>query len=80
MNYAIYEIPNGELTANSTRAEVEAFISDTENPHPILITGKADTLDDDLQNGTYGLWTSDDLLKRWNPEKSYLIVETLVGR
>ena len=78
-NYAIYEIPNGELTTAATAAQVEAFIADTEH-HPYLLTGKADTIDNNLANGTYGLWTTDTVTKRWNPDKSYLIVETKVGK
>lgn len=82
MNYAIYEVTaEDHLSAQPTRAEVEAFLS--AEGRTAVHTGKTTTYDTEdpyyVKNGTTDLWTAEDMEGRWNPQKTYLLVETVVS-
>ena len=76
MNYAIYEVEEGALPAEPTRAEVEEFLAS----HTSIFTGATDTYDAaTCPNGTTDVWEADDAANRWYPDKTYLLVETSIG-
>ncbi|MBO4839406.1 MAG: hypothetical protein J5493_08580, partial [Lachnospiraceae bacterium] len=77
MSYSIYEVTEeDDLPLEPTRAQVEEFIA----THESLIDGTTEDYDPDiLANGTYSYWESSDPAKRWNPDKTYLLVETDIG-
>ena len=82
MSYAIYEITADDaemyaLTGDQqpTRAQVEAFLVG-KTP---LITGSTGTYNPtEIINGTKASWDASDVAKRWDNNKSYLLVETKV--
>ena len=79
-DFSIYEVP-ADFVAN--RANVEAFLNPADpTPKPTAVftgstTGQVTFADGLL--GSTATWNSDKLEERWNPAKTYLIVETGVA-
>ena len=82
MKYSIFAVVTDDpdsadyLPADAGRSQVEAFMSSHDEA---FITGETNDYDQSvLVNGTYEDWTSDDLAKRYDPARSYLLVETSI--